>query len=48
MSLGNRRWGILVRDTIPSEDVGPTRFSVKQLVPRWQTFPQRHIAGESL
>ncbi|GJW64779.1 hypothetical protein Tco_0116663 [Tanacetum coccineum] len=24
---------------IPSEDVGPTRFSVKQLVPRWQRFP---------
>ncbi|GKF97369.1 hypothetical protein Tco_0293190, partial [Tanacetum coccineum] len=47
MSLGNSRWGILVRDTIPSEDVGPTRFAVKQFVPRWQTFPQRHVAGES-
>ncbi|GJX90484.1 ribonuclease H-like domain-containing protein [Tanacetum coccineum] len=45
---GESSSGIQSPAIIPSEDVGPTRFSVKQLVPRWQTFPQRHVAGESL
>ncbi|GKC86686.1 ribonuclease H-like domain-containing protein [Tanacetum coccineum] len=55
LSPSKCRWGIVAGESssgiqspaiIPSEDVGPTRFSVKQLVPRWQTFPQRHVAGE--
>ncbi|GKD40720.1 amidohydrolase 1 [Tanacetum coccineum] len=40
--------GIQSPAIIPREDVGPTPFSVKQFVPRWQTFPQRHVAGDSL
>ncbi|GJY41937.1 putative reverse transcriptase domain, ribonuclease H-like domain, aspartic peptidase domain protein [Tanacetum coccineum] len=57
LSLAKCRWGIVAGESssgiqspaiIPSEDVGPTHFSVKQLVPRRQTFPQRHVAGESL
>ncbi|GKA17792.1 hypothetical protein Tco_0697629 [Tanacetum coccineum] len=51
MSLGNHRWGNLVRDTIPaiipSEEVGPTHFSVKEVVPRWHKFPRRQVAEES-
>ncbi|GKB38253.1 hypothetical protein Tco_0883195 [Tanacetum coccineum] len=47
MSLGNHRWGNLVRDTILSEEVGPTHFSVKEVVPRWHKFPRRQVAGES-
>ncbi|GJS26474.1 hexokinase [Tanacetum coccineum] len=57
LSPATCRWGIVAGEyssgiqspaIIPSEDVGPTRFSVKQFVPRWQTFPQRHVAGDSL
>ncbi|GJX79086.1 putative RNA-directed DNA polymerase [Tanacetum coccineum] len=52
LSLGNARWGSFVRDSfpaiIPSDEVGPTHFSVKELVPRWHTFPQRHVARESV
>ncbi|GKD67633.1 hypothetical protein Tco_1321723 [Tanacetum coccineum] len=51
------RWGILAGEAslgilspaiIPSDEVGPTHFSVKDQVPRWHTFPQRHVAGESV
>ncbi|GJR62385.1 protein kinase, ATP binding site-containing protein [Tanacetum coccineum] len=57
LSPATCRWGIVAGEyssgiqspaIIPSEDVGPTRFSVKQFVSRWQTFPQRHVAGDSL
>ncbi|GJY50181.1 hypothetical protein Tco_0440137 [Tanacetum coccineum] len=44
---GESSSGIQSPAIIPSEDVGPTRFSVNQLVPRWQTFPQRRVVGES-
>ncbi|GKC17089.1 hypothetical protein Tco_1013871 [Tanacetum coccineum] len=52
MSLGNLHWGSLVRDSFPSDNPqrrgGPHTFLVKELVPRWHIFPQRHVAGESL
>ncbi|GKF11275.1 hypothetical protein Tco_0049201 [Tanacetum coccineum] len=48
LSLGNACWGSFIRDSFPSDEVGPTHFLVKELVPRWHTFPQRHVAGESV
>ncbi|GJR20590.1 hypothetical protein Tco_0969117 [Tanacetum coccineum] len=44
-SLGKVRWGTLARDTFPSDMVGPTYFSVKQLVPPWHTFPSDMSLG---
>ncbi|GKB87288.1 hypothetical protein Tco_0959560 [Tanacetum coccineum] len=56
VSLATCRWGIIAGETssgiqspaiIPSEEVGPTHFSVKEVVPRWHKFPRRQVAGES-
>ncbi|GJV81687.1 hypothetical protein Tco_1517557 [Tanacetum coccineum] len=42
---GNGRWGTLVRDSFPSDKVGPTYFSVNKLVPPWHIFPDDMLLG---
>ncbi|GKE79932.1 putative RNA-directed DNA polymerase [Tanacetum coccineum] len=42
---GERSLGIRSPATIPSDKVGPTYFSVKQLVPPWHTFPSDMSLG---
>ena len=46
MFAGEASTGIVSPATIPGDNAGPTHFSVKELVPRWQSIPSDMSLGK--